>query len=429
MGYFNNDNHLAVIEYVSRVWLPPSAAQFDQAYHPPLYYFLTAPLFLLGSLPAVQGLSLLLSIMTLCLIAALIRRLPGLDKKLLPWCLALPAFHPQFIMFSLFISNDALAIFLGALVFFQCRRVQAVPSLGHCILLGIFLGLGLLTKAIFLIFILPLFLFLWAVDRGQGLSFPKILARLGVFVCIAAILGCYKYAENFIVYGNPLLSNLDFATWAAEQRPTWVGLRSLIDFDIFKLVRNPIASATTVHSYPLMLYGSFWYSFVPESTFRGNLIAPFERLGSVIYLLALCPTILGLIGAGRIVRSFAGLRFDGSSQNQPPADRTIYDGALLLTLLLNLFLVMSVGWRYDVWSVFQARLFFPSYVAIVIAFSAGLEWSAKARARFAVVRGILLALFVVFLAYFLAEFYLATRYPVSALTLDHMPYKINMNAR
>jgi hypothetical protein len=90
---------------------------------------------------------------------------------------------------------------------------------------------------------------------------------------------------------------------------------------------------------------------------------------------------------------------------------------------------MSVGWRYDVWSVFQARLFFPSYVAIVIAFSAGLEWSAKARARFAVVRGILLALFVVFLAYFLAEFYLATRYPVSALTLDHMPYKINMNAR
>lgn len=429
MGYFNNDNHLAVIEYVSRVWLPPSAAQFDQAYHPPLYYFLAAPLYLLGSLPAVQGLSLLLSILTLCLIAALIHRLPGLDEKLMPWCLALPSFHPQFIMFSLFISNDTLAIFVGALVFYQSWRVQAAPSPGNCALLGIFLGLGLLTKAVFLVFVLPLILFVWAVLSRSELPFPKVLARISAFAFIVTAVGCYKYVENFVLFGNPLLSNLDFATWAAEQKPTWTSFRSVIDFDILKLVQNPITSAATVHSYPLMLYGSFWYAFVPESTFRGNLIAPFNRLGSIIYLLALCPTILGLIGAGRIVRSLAGLRFERSSENQLPANRTIYDGALLLTLLLNLFLIVSVGWRYDVWSVFQARLLFPSYFAIVIAFSAGLAWSAQSRPRFAVVRAFLLALFVVFFAYFLAEFYLATRYPVNPLALDHMPYKIDMNAR
>lgn len=429
VGYFNNDNHLAVIEYVSRLWLPPRAAQFDQAYHPPLYYFLAAPLFHFGSLPAVQGISLLLSILTLCLIAALIRRLPGLDKKLLPWCLALPAFHPQFIMFSLFISNDTLAIFLGALVFYQSWRVQAAPSLGNCALLGIFLGLGLLTKAVFLVFVLPLIILVWSVMRRSDLPCTKVLVRLSVFAFIVTAVGCYKYVENFIVYGNPLLSNLDFATWAAEQRPTWIGLRSVLDFDILKLVKNPIASAATVHSYPLMLYGSFWYSFVPDSTFRGNLIGPFVRLGSIIYLLALCPTILGLIGATRMVRSFAGLRFDRSIENQAAADRTLYDGALVLTLLLNLFLIVSVGWRYDVWSIFQARLLFPSYFAIVIAFSTGLEWSTKSRTRFALVRALLSALFGFFLVYFLAEFYLATRYPVSPLTLDHMPYKIDMNAR
>ena len=429
IGYFNNDNHLSVIEYVSRVWLPPRAAQFDQAYHPPLYYFLSAPLFLLGSLPVVQGLSLLLSILTLCLIAALLRRLPRLDEKLLPWCLALPAFHPQFIMFSLFISNDTLAIFLGALVFYQSWRVQAAPSSGNCTLLGIFLGLGLLTKAVFLVFVLPLILLVWSVVRRSDFPFTKVLARVSVFAFIVTAVGCYKYVENFAVYGNPLLSNLDFAPWAAEQRPTWIGLRSLLDFDIFKLVRNPIASVATAHSYPLMLYGSFWYSFVPDSTFRGNLIPPFDRLGSIIYLLALCPTVLSLIGASRIVRSFAGLSFDRSAENERAANRIIYDGALLLTLLLNLFLVVSVGWRYDVWSVFQARLFFPSYFAILIAFSAGLEWSAQSRAHFALVRAFLFALFGVFLVYFLTEVYLTTRYPVSPLTLDHMPYKIDMNAR
>src|SRR5688572_32234848 len=50
MGYFNNDNHIIVIEYVSRYWTPPHAAQFNQAYHPPLYYFLAAPFFRFGGL-------------------------------------------------------------------------------------------------------------------------------------------------------------------------------------------------------------------------------------------------------------------------------------------------------------------------------------------------------------------------------------------
>ncbi len=429
LGYFNNDNHLAVIEYVSRVWLPPHAAQFDQAYHPPLYYFLAAPLFLAGRLAAVQGLSLVLSILTLALIAALIRGLPGLDKKIQPWCLALPAFHPQFILFGLFISNDTLAIFLGALVFDQCRRAQTAPTLGNYVLLGTMLGLGLLTKGVFLVFILPLLLLLWLADRGQGLSGSKIAARLSVFLCIAVVVGCYKYAENLVVYGNPLLSNLDFATWADEQKPTWIGLRSLVDFDIFKLVRHPIASAATVHSYPLMLYGSFWYAFLPESTFRGSLIAPFDRLGSIIYLLALCPTVLAIIGAGRIGGSWIASRIDRSAADPHARNRTIYDAVLLFTLLLNLLLILSVGWRYDVWSVFQGRLLFPSYFAILAAFGAGLDWSAKSRAGFAAVRALLVALFFIFGVYFLTEFYLATAYPVSPLTLDHMPYKLDMNAR
>ena len=48
MGYLNNDNHLEVIEYVAHQWIPPHAGQFNQAFHPPLYYFLTASLLPLG---------------------------------------------------------------------------------------------------------------------------------------------------------------------------------------------------------------------------------------------------------------------------------------------------------------------------------------------------------------------------------------------
>ena len=72
MGYLNNDNHLEVIKYVAEHWLPARADQFNQGYHPPLYYFLAALLLNLGSIRAVHCLSFILSIATLLLIARLL---------------------------------------------------------------------------------------------------------------------------------------------------------------------------------------------------------------------------------------------------------------------------------------------------------------------------------------------------------------------
>src|SRR5437870_926083 len=217
-----------------------------------------------------------------------------------PWCLALAALQPQFIMFSLFISNDTLAIFLGVLILYQCWRAQEAPSRFNDSLLGIWLGLGLLTKAVFLAFLLPLILFLWITGRQRASSSPQLISRLVLFMLITGLLGGYKYVENFILFGNPIVNNLDFWNWTRDQQPTWLGSYSLFDFNLLRLVRHPVISASTVHSYPLMIYGSFWYSLIPESTFHGNLVPPFNRLGSMIYLLALCPTLLMLVGATRM---------------------------------------------------------------------------------------------------------------------------------
>ena len=429
MGYFNNDDHLSVLEYVSRYWFPPHADQFNQAYHPPLYYFLAALFFRWGNLPAVQGLSLFLSIATLLIIARLLRQLAWINERLKPWCLALPALHPQFIMFGLFISNDALAIFLGALIFYQCRRLQLTPSFSNHVLLAIGLGLGLLTKAVFLVFVAPLLLFIWMTGRRQALPAP-LLSRLASFFAIAILLGGYKYVENFILFGSATVSNLDFWQWTAEQRPTWIGIRSLFDVNILKLVRDPVVSASTVHSYPLMIYGSFWYSLIPESTFHGNLIAPFNRLGSMIYLAALGPTFLMAVGASRMAMATIRLGFRTATEHNPAdQSRIIYEGTLLLTVLLNLVLIVSVGWRYDVWSVFQGRLLFPSYFALILALNSGMEWAESSRRKSNAVRCFMVALLVLFLAYMIVEIRLATLYPVNPLSMNHMPYQIDMNAR
>jgi 4-amino-4-deoxy-L-arabinose transferase-like glycosyltransferase len=427
MGYLNNDNHLEVIEYVVNHWTPARADQFNQAHHPPLYYFLAAPLLRFGGVPAVHGLSLILSIATLVLIASLLWQLPWIDERSKPWCLALAAFHPQFIMFGLFVSNDALAIFLGALAFYQCRRFQTAPSIYNSLVLGIWLGLGLLTKAVFLAFVLPLVLFVWIIVRQYAGRDPKIIYRLALFVLFATVLGSYKFVENSIYFANPMLSNLDLQSWAEEQRPTWIGLASLLDFNLLKLVSDPVISSTTVHSYPLMIYGSFWYSLIPESTFHGNLIAPFNRVGSMIYLVALCPTLLILIGVARsaipAIRQFTAKAFAQSR------DRYIYEGTLLLTFALNLLLILMVGWRQDAWSVFQGRLLFPSYGALLVAFSGGMEWAACSRLLINSVRTSMVALLFLFLLYLVIEIWLANIYPQNPLSTYHMPYTINMHAR
>ena len=427
VGFFNNDNHIAVIDYVSRHWIPPRADQFSQAYQPPLYYFLAAPLLRLGGVSAVHGLSLLLSVGTLLLIANLLRQLLWVSEKIRSWCLALAAFHPQFIMFSLFVSNDTLAIFLGALIFHQAWRLQRNPSLVNHLLLAGGLGLGLLTKAVFLAFIIPLGLLVWMNGRRRALPMQKIAAEIIIFLLIGGALGSYKYVENFIFFGDPTVSNLDFGDFAKDQRPTWLGASSLFDFNLLKLVRHPVISTATVHSYPLMLYGSFWYSFIPESTFRSNIIAPFVGLGSLIYIAALLPTLVVLLGAVRIGRSVLHIRLSAMPGHDLDRQlRSEYERTLLLTLSLNFLLILFVGWKSDVLSVFQGRLLFPSYAAFLLAFNSGMEWANSSALKTTVIRCSLALLIVLFLSYAIINVWLAIQYPVNPLRLDHMPFKITL---
>lgn len=429
MGYFSNDNHLEVVKYVAEHWLPPYADHFNQAFHPPLYYFLAAAFLHLGDVAAVHSLSLILSIATLALIAHLLRQLVWIDDKIKPWCLGLAALQPQFIMHGLFISNDALAIFFGVLIFYQCRRLQAQPSRFNISLLATSLGLGLLTKATFLVFVLPLTVIIWMIGRQHKWRSSQLTANLGLFLGCALVLGCYKYAENFFIFGNPMISNLDLWDWVRSQRPTWIGPQSLLDINLWQLVRRPIISTATAHSYPLMVYGSFWYAFVPESTFQGNLIAPINRLGSLIYLAALFPTLLMLIGAAKIAGNACfGLSMTAASRPNI-SERTTFEVVLLLTLVLNVFLILAVGWRSDVWSVFQGRLLFPSYFVLLLVLSRGMEWAQSSSLAKVAAYIFMSALMVMFVTYFAIEFWLASSYPVDPLRSYHMPYTIDMNIR
>ncbi len=427
IGYLNNDNHLEVVEYVARTWLPAHADQFNQGYHPPLYYFLAAFFDLIGGAPAVHFFSLILSLATLALTALFLRQLPWVSARLCNWAVAFAALHPQFVLFGLFISNDSLAIFLGVLLCYQCRRTQSAPSIANHSLLGIYLGLGLLTKAVFLAFILPLCLLVWINGRERTAAQAQIVHRILIVATTATVLGSYKYVEQYILFGNPLLSNLDLADWVKDQQPTWIGLLSLLDVNLMKLIMHPVVSSHTIHSYPLMTYASFWYAYIPESTFVSNLILPLNRIGSAIYLLALVPTALIIagitVGARAFIVSFLRGQMTDPSQ---PRERVTLEATLFFVVVLNLILILAIGWRYDAWSVFQGRLLFSAYLAILLGLIRGVEFLPPLRSWQLSCRLALGALLTLFLVYFTVEIFLARVYPPNLFATPHMSNTLDM---
>ncbi len=420
----NNDDHFAVIEFIHANHAPPITGTLDLAHDPPLYHVLAALLLPLGGIKTVQTLSLVFSIATLGVMAALLARLPWLDEKLLPWCLALPAFHPQFVIYNLFVSNDTLAILIGTLLFYQAARCLEQPSLRRQLWLAVILGVGGLTKFTFLAFCGPVALFLLLLNAG---TLPKRAqaVRLAALLSLAAVVGSYKFVENAIFHGQPFINTLDFdPEWAQQQRPTWIGIRTVLDVNILELVRRPIITRFTAHSWPLTLYGSFWYSFIPESSFRTNL-TPLRFLGSVIYVFALAPTLLMMAGAAIGARA---LTRSGLPKAAPLREEGIFFVYASTILVMTLLLLTAAAWRYDLWSMFQGRLLFPAYFSLVVLLYEGMRLAERRRAIWLVARCAMAALYLCFFVYIVAEIQLSIVQPVSPMQRSFMPYRINMTA-
>jgi 4-amino-4-deoxy-L-arabinose transferase-like glycosyltransferase len=398
---FNNDPHLAVIQFVEAHGRLPESGLLTQAYHPPLYYLLALPVWkLFHVVKAVQALSLAFSIMTLWALDALLRRSTIVPKRARPWCLALAAFHPQFIVNSLFISNDSLAILLGTCVALAMSRAALTRRLRDRVMVGLFVGLGLLTKHVFLAYLPAALFFLAMVDRKRAPLGRRVLEAAAIGLLAVAV-GCWKFVVNWLDYGNPLVSNLDFGfNWVPAQRLAGFGWKSLFDFNLVKLTLHPIADPENHNSIPLVLYGSAWHAFLNEASFPGN--TPVARLiGRLTYWAALAPTLTMLVGAWRVAaETIRAVRSGKASARR--RDATLVRVAILGCLALNCALVLTAGLHYGAWTIFQARLLMPACAGWAMIFGWGLDAVARRGARWErLARGnlwVLYALFILFIA-------------------------------
>lgn len=404
---FNNDYHFEVIKYIRETKKIPLATQMSQGYHPPLYYLL-AQIFYFGDtsflrLKGLQLFSLIISILTFILLFSLVKNyLPSPKIRLYSgWLLAL---LPQFVMFGNFVSNDSLANFFGALIIYQSALFLRRPRFRHLLLLATWLGLGLLTKATFLAFIPVLLIFVILIQVKEKKKFLFLFGQTLIFILVFSILGSYKFVQNYTHFGRPFIHNTDplvqEATgwpWAKDQKGTYRGLSSWLDWNIGKLIMQPTFSESTRHSFFLLLYGTLWYQYIHESNLEGNLTR-FRYFGSFLYILAVVPTALMILGA---IKFFNEALF--SLKRKDWNERFLYQALSISLFLSTLAMIVAVGLKTDVWSCFQARIFFPAIWGMAVLFASGLESIENKPQLFRIITLLLTILYINFVFYFLIE--------------------------
>lgn len=416
---FNNDAHITIIEFLVKHKTFPSIAENDLAFHPPLYYWMAAPILALSkSDKAVQVLSLITSICTLIVLYRIVFKEELIvSRRSQTYCFLLACFLPQFVMFGLYISNDSLSFFLGSLIVLAVIHFLKNPDWKQCALLALLTGLGLLTKTTFLAFVPVLLIFVVFVQFREQRSLPQSIRAAGVFLLIAISLGSYKYIDNYVRYKNVFINSLDVPVWSFQMQ-SYHGIRSYVDCDILHLVVSPsipydelsgLSAPVTTGSYPLLLYGTFWYQHIPESNFRGAAIKPFSYIGSAIYLVALVPTATFILGLLRLLQRLPLFvrMFDREEQD----DRRIM-GVYVAAMLLgaNTALIVSTLVRYHVWSLMQGRYLFPSFAGLLSIFAVGVELIEKSKVGLVVLRCSMIVLIALFGLYFSSEIGYLTLY-------------------
>ncbi len=190
-----------------------------EAQQPPLYYLAMAPAYLLSKgwslaaqLMLLRGLSYLLAWIGLCVAALSVR------KDAYPMASALflapalwPAFFPMWFPEMARVGNDSLVVLVAACAWLALvRLVQSDGGVRHHLALGAALGVGLLTKAIFLPFVAVVFLVLvyriWRV-RGDRAAASRRARGFVVWFAAVILIAGWWYLLQLVETGSLIGSN------------------------------------------------------------------------------------------------------------------------------------------------------------------------------------------------------------------------------
>ena len=238
--------------------LPKGALDRSETHQPPLYYFLAALVFVItggGGLLALRLVALPFQLATVWVAWKLGRDLFPKRPELAPALAAFVAFLPTQAQLGGAISNDAPTYFFCALIVWRLARFFAphiapphrAYAWGEGALLGLFFGLGLLTKLTVLQLYPVLFVGCVLALKAKRITFADTIGVFGAAVLVGLALAAPWLVRNQMLYGDFLAQTIYKATgpnfspseisqmsgWTSTDYLRNAGLRSFISFWCF----------------------------------------------------------------------------------------------------------------------------------------------------------------------------------------------------
>lgn len=207
-----------------------------EAHQPPLYYLLGVPFFLAAGGVGVRLLSLLLGALSVLVVYATIKTLLPDREHISIACAAFVALLPMHIALSSSVANDILMelVFGVALLLITGMIMGARVSSLASGLLGLVLGLGLLTKTTCILLFPGALLAYWLMVRRGTLTPGLAVRQVGIVLAVSLTIGGWWLVRNTVLYGDPLavsVFNKAFADTAAPEffmRIGWTGYLTIV---------------------------------------------------------------------------------------------------------------------------------------------------------------------------------------------------------
>jgi len=197
-----------------------------QTQHPPLYYLLCAPVYLISRhlslvdrVFILRSLSLLLAAISLPLGYLVARRIFKSE-----WALLIPALmavFPNYYVFIGRVTNDALAVVLFPALLLASGRLHEKPgNPGRLLIIGLLLALGLLTKFYFVTAVPVLLIALLLKRFQEEISTKACALALLLVLAPTALVAGWWYMRNYVEVGAisgltqfKMISSLPATAW------------------------------------------------------------------------------------------------------------------------------------------------------------------------------------------------------------------------
>ena len=305
--------HLDYIIYIYKNQSLPLATDGWEMFQSPLYYLVCASIFsiLHTFLDYQTSLHLTKIVPILCGIGiteicyrTLIVVFP--DKLKMQFVgLIVGGLMPISLYMAQYVGNETTAALFCSLIILVIVKFIRKPSMAESprqqIILGCYLGLGLLSKISVVLLILPIFAaFIWVLYKNNKTIREIVIGCFRVSALIFLIAGWY-YIRNLIYLGELFVGG-----WNAENGVQWwqdPGYRVLDNFSTFGLsLIYPIYSAT--NGFWDSLYSTFWVDGFLGGQVHNHANAPWNFSFMLsLPLLSLVPSLLITIGMVPITRN------------------------------------------------------------------------------------------------------------------------------